>query len=500
MLKHPMTNTLAKVGAAWSMNVAVATGKEEVLIMAGIDSHCEGWHDGNDCKSDNHPTPRGCCPILRNRTMCALHFNITLAHTSTRIETTAIPLPFLIARFLGRSYLFRIRIVSIRDQHQPQDSSSTYTSMDNLLCLLYDDWADLHAADASHQGPLFSSEESKELDSLLTVPVYPVYGERADFCATDASHPGTSCVSYGQLPVNSHVWRAHMPLHSEGASPPKPFFQANMYFGDPAGGSKGIALGSQRCCKEISAYRNISPWQSSSLPLFYFPLPFLESASPPLPSHIHSSSSKRVATDRQVAHIPTYIIGIGGSPSSGKSTLASHLSYVFKKFGPLSRVFIISQDAYLLPSADCPQITLQSGKRVVHRNCLFSVDWEDMIKDINNLKAGNYSSGPDRIRETEATGKGCNAGMPHMSTSDINRVVQSRKKALSNTIKLGFRSFWLARFCSETLTDNLGNSSTSLPSQLILIEGPLMNAVCPTALPPQKSGFGIFRSDTQQKA
>ncbi|KAK1699816.1 hypothetical protein BDP55DRAFT_208371 [Colletotrichum godetiae] len=383
----------------------------------------------------------GCRPIPRNRTTYALHFDITLAHTSIRIESTAIPLPFLKARFLDRSYLLRIRIVSVGDQHQSQDSSSTYTSMDNLHCLLYDDWADLHAADASHRGPLFSSEESKEIESLLTVPVYPVYGERADFCATDASHPGTSCVSYGQTPVNSHVRRAQTPLRSEGASPPKPFVQANMCFGDP-GDRIGTARGSERYYKEIGAYRNISPWQSSSLPFFYFALPFLEEyVTPSLPSHMHPSSSKNVATEGQASHIPTYIIGIGGSPSSGKSTLASHLSYVFKKFGPLSRVFIISQDAYLLPSAHCPQITLQSGKRVVHRDCLFSVDWEDMLKDVNNLTAGNNVSGPDRIRETEATGKGCNAGMSHMSTIDINDVVRQRKTTLSKAIKLGLGSF-----------------------------------------------------------
>ncbi|EXF76278.1 hypothetical protein CFIO01_05360 [Colletotrichum fioriniae PJ7] len=374
-----------------------------------------------------------------------------------------------------------------------KDSSSESSGMDDFIYddwadLIYDEWEDLHAADASQLGPLFTPEESKEIDALLKVWIYPVYGQQADFCAADASHQG-------QRPVQ-------LPLPSEGIFPPKPFLQAPLYFENSAQSRNATGLNWEHFSKEMGAYRNISPSQSSSLPVFYFPLPSLESASPQPPSRIHLASSEYTVIEGQASQIPTYIIGIGGSPSSGKSTLALHLSYVFKKFGQYSRVFTISQDAYVLPSADCPQITLRSGKRVVHTNCLFSVDWEDMIKDVNKLKAGNYSSQSGRIRETYATAKGHHACMPHLKTSDITDLVRQRETTLFIAAKSGRQSFWIARFCYKIFTDCPDNpeNSTSLPSQLILIEGPLMNAVCPTALSPQQSGFGMFGSDAQQKA
>ncbi|KAK7448956.1 hypothetical protein CaCOL14_007743 [Colletotrichum acutatum] len=383
---------------------------------------------------------------------------------------------------------------------QPKDNSSASTRMDDLSYddwadLIYDKWEDLHTADASQLGPLFTPEESKEIDALLKVWIYPVYGQQADFGAADASYQG-------QRPVESPILSAHMPLHSEGVFPPKLFLQAPLYFGNSAQSSNVTGLNWGLFFKWVGAYRNISPSESSSLPVFYFPQSSLESASPPPPPRIHLASSEDTAIEGQASHIPTYIIGIGGSPSSGKSTLALHLSYVFKKLGQNSRVFTISQDAYVLPSADCPQITLRSGKRVVHTNCLFSVDWEDMIKDVTKLKAGNYSSQSDQIRETCATAKGRHIRVPHLRAGDVTDLVRQREATLSTAAKSGRQSFWLAQFCYKTLTDcpdNLENS-TSLPSQLILIEGPLVNAVCPTALPPQQSGFGMFGSDAQQKA
>ncbi|KAK1506856.1 hypothetical protein CTAM01_03188 [Colletotrichum tamarilloi] len=376
---------------------------------------------------------------------------------------------------------------------QPKDSSSTSTGMDDLTYddwadLIYDKWEDLHAADASQLGLLFTPEESKEIDALLKVWIYPVYGQQADLCAADALHEG-------QRPIQT-------PFNSEGVFPPKPFVQAPLYFENSAQSCNVTGLNWGVFTKWVGAYRNISPSESSSLPVFYFPPPSFESASPPPSSSIHLASSEYTAVEGQASHIPTYIVGIGGGPSSGKSTLALHLSYVFKKLGQNSRVFTISQDAYILPPADCPQITLRSGKRVVHTNCLFSVDWEEMIKDVNKLKAGNYSFLSGRIRETYATAKGRRIRCPHLRAGDVTDLVRLREATLSTAAKSGRQSFWLAQFCYKTLTDYPDNQeiSTSLPSQLILIEGPLMNAVCPTALPPQQSGFGIFRSDTQQKA
>lgn len=339
---------------------------------------------------------------------------------------------------------------------------------DDWADLIYDEWEDLHAADASQLGPLFTPEESKEIDALLKVWIYPVYGQQADFCAADASHQGQRLVQ--------------LPLPSEGIFPPKPFLQAPLYFENSTQSRNATGLNWEHFSKEVGAYRNISPSQSSSLPVFYFPPPSLESASPPPPSRIHLASSEYTAIEGQASQIPTYIIGIGGSPSSGKSTLALHLSYVFKKFGQYSRVFTISQDAYVLPSADCPQITLRSGKRVVHTNCLFSVDWEDMIKDVNKLKAGNYSSRPGRTRETYATAKGHHARMPHLKTSDITDLVRQRKTTLFIAAKSGRQSFWIARFCYKIFTDCPDNPENS------------------TALPSQQSGFGMFGSDAQQKA
>lgn len=376
---------------------------------------------------------------------------------------------------------------------QPKDNSSTSTSMADLTYdewanLIYDKWEDLHAADASQLGPLFTPEESEEIDALLKVWIYPIYGQQADLCAADASLEG-------QRPVQ-------MPHRSESVFPPKPFVQAPLYFENSAQSCNVTGLNWGVFTKWEGAYRNISPSESSSLPVFYFPPPSFESASPPPSSRIHLASSEQTAIEGQASHIPTYIVGIGGSPSSGKSTLALHLGYVFKKFGQNSRVFTISQDAYVFPPADCPHITLRSGKRVVHTNCLFSVDWEEMIKDVNKLKAGNYNSLSGRIRETYATAKRRRARMPYLKTSDITDLVRQRETTLSNAAKIGRQSSWLARFCYKIFTDypdNLENS-TSLPSQLILIEGPLMNAVCPTALPPQQSGFGKFSSDVQQKA
>ncbi|KXH41937.1 hypothetical protein CSIM01_02773 [Colletotrichum simmondsii] len=239
---------------------------------------------------------------------------------------------------------------------QPKDNSSTSTSMADLTYdewanLIYDKWEDLHAADASQLGPLFTPEESEEIDALLKVWIYPVYGQQADLCAADA-------LLEGQRPVQ-------MPLHSEGVFPPKPFVQAPLCFENSAQSCNVTGLDWGVFTKWEGAYRNISPSESSSLPVFYFPQSSFDSASPSPPPRIHLASSEQTAIEGQASHIPTYIVGIGGGPSSGKSTLALHLSNFFKKLGQNSRVFTVSQDAYILPPADCPHITLRSVPRFV---------------------------------------------------------------------------------------------------------------------------------------
>ncbi|GKT59203.1 hypothetical protein ColTof4_12507 [Colletotrichum tofieldiae] len=114
------------------------------------------------------------------------------------------------------------------------------------------------------------------------------------------------------------------------------------------------------------------------------------------------------------AKIQNLIVGIGGCTRSGKSTLASHLRGLFQHLAiGENRVVVISQDAYFVPTEECPP-TAQGRRYVKHKDCFRAVNWRGLLHDVESVAAGKpvpdpsgrkFTTAPFRLEPGQITAK-----------------------------------------------------------------------------------------------